>query len=148
MKSPKSVNGFTLVEVTLALGISSFCLLAVFGLLPMGVNTSRASLELTGAANFATRISADLQATPSGAVTTPSFQVPIAGDTTLYLKDDGTLCDSAYESRFRARVVTFQGTGGAHAATMARILITWPALAEPARRVDGAFETVIALNRN
>lgn len=46
----KSNSGFSLVEVTLALGISSFALLAVVGLLPVGLAQMRDSREETSAA--------------------------------------------------------------------------------------------------
>ncbi|HEV2841922.1 MAG TPA: hypothetical protein VGW39_11395 [Chthoniobacterales bacterium] len=32
--------GFSLVEVTLALGVASVCLIAIFGLLPVGLRTN------------------------------------------------------------------------------------------------------------
>jgi uncharacterized protein (TIGR02598 family) len=35
------LSDFSLVEVTLALGIAAFCLIALFGLMPVGVQTNR-----------------------------------------------------------------------------------------------------------
>src|SRR5947199_10357205 len=49
MKSRSCHYGFSLVEVTLALGITSFCLLAVLGLLPSGTKISRAATRSTKA---------------------------------------------------------------------------------------------------
>ena len=34
---------FTLVEVALAMGVASFCLIAVLGLVPLGIDTNRAA---------------------------------------------------------------------------------------------------------
>ena len=48
---------FSLVEVTLALGVAAFCLIAVFGLLPVGVNSDQTSIQQTAAASLATSIS-------------------------------------------------------------------------------------------
>ncbi len=64
------VSAFSLIEVTLALGVAAFCLIAVFGLLPVGVNTNQSSIQQTAAASFATRIAADLRAAKA---TAPPF---------------------------------------------------------------------------
>ena len=56
-------HAFSLVEVTLALGIAAFCLLAVFGLMPIGVQTNRNTTSQTAAANIMAAVVADLRAT-------------------------------------------------------------------------------------
>lgn len=147
MKTSIRNKGFSLVEVTIALGVAGFCLLAIFGLLPAGVNSNRASIEQTAAANLATRIAADLQAAGTNAVS-PNLSVGLDGSTTLYLREDGSQGSSSGNSRYRATVTTAQGTGGNHAATVARILVSWPAAADPAAAAAGTFEIVTALNRN
>ena len=43
------LRAFSLVEVTLALGVAAFCLIAVFGLMPVGVQTNRNATSQTGA---------------------------------------------------------------------------------------------------
>src|SRR5437870_13907184 len=58
----RRVHAFSLVEVTLALGVAAFCLLAVFGLMPVGVQTNRNSTSQTTAANIAALAVADLRA--------------------------------------------------------------------------------------
>jgi uncharacterized protein (TIGR02598 family) len=40
-------GGFTLVEVTLAIGIISFAFVAMFGMLPVGLNVSRQAMDTT-----------------------------------------------------------------------------------------------------
>lgn len=40
-------GGFTLVEVTLAIGIISFAFVTMFGLLPVGLNVSRQAMDTT-----------------------------------------------------------------------------------------------------
>lgn len=44
-------RAFSLVEVTMAIGIVSFCLLALVGLLPVGLNAIKTSREEAAAAN-------------------------------------------------------------------------------------------------
>lgn len=43
----KSVRGFSLVEVALAMGIISFAFVTVFGLLPVGLDVSRRAIDTT-----------------------------------------------------------------------------------------------------
>src|SRR5947208_1971523 len=58
----RRVHAFSLVEVTLALGIAAFCLLAVFGLMPIGVQTNRNANSQSAAANIMAAVVADLRA--------------------------------------------------------------------------------------
>src|SRR6266446_4189948 len=58
----RRVHAFSLVEVTLALGIAAFCLLAVFGLMPIGVQTNRNASSQTAAANIMAAVIAALRA--------------------------------------------------------------------------------------
>ncbi len=66
-------SAFSLVEVTLALGIAAFCLIAVFGLIPVGVQTNRNATSQTAATNIMAAVIADLRATPK--CTTPSAAI-------------------------------------------------------------------------
>jgi len=53
--------GFSLVEVTLALGIVTFGLIAVMGLLPTGLNLAKQSADEVAAVNIMTGISLSLE---------------------------------------------------------------------------------------
>ncbi len=55
---------FSLVELTLALGVAAFCLIAVFGLVPVGVQTNRNAISQTRATNIMAAVVADMRATP------------------------------------------------------------------------------------
>jgi len=66
--SKKRGGGFSLVEVVLALGVVSFALLALVALIPMGIKTSRQSLEEGRALNLLGGIVSDRGATPPGTV--------------------------------------------------------------------------------
>ncbi len=52
---------FPWFEATLALAIAAFCLIAVFGLMPIGVQTNRNATSQTAAANIITAVVTDLQ---------------------------------------------------------------------------------------
>lgn len=59
----KNSRGFSLVEVVLALGILVFCLVALLGLIPSGLQSFRAAMTLTVESQIAQSISGDLQLT-------------------------------------------------------------------------------------
>src|SRR5438876_7933827 len=61
-------GAFSLVEVTLALGIAAFCLIAVFGLVPVGVQTNRNATSQTTATNILSSVVSDIRASPKGGV--------------------------------------------------------------------------------
>src|SRR5438477_7816618 len=63
MKHRFPTAGFSLVEVTLALGIAAFCLLTVFALIPVAALTNRNATSQTAAANIMAAVIADLRAT-------------------------------------------------------------------------------------
>lgn len=57
----RSRQAFTLVEVALALGIAAFALVPIFGLLPLGLQTSRSAVDLTISAQIAQRLTGMVQ---------------------------------------------------------------------------------------
>src|SRR5437764_14196767 len=84
----RSIAAFSLVEVTLALGVAGFCLIAVFGLLPIGVQTNRNATSQTAATNIMAAVVADLRATPTFNTTSTQFGIPFGTNATRYF--DGT----------------------------------------------------------
>jgi type II secretory pathway pseudopilin PulG len=65
-RSINSQAAFSLVEVTLALGIAAFCLIAVLGLVPVGVQTNRNATSQTAATNILSGVVSDIRASPKG----------------------------------------------------------------------------------
>jgi uncharacterized protein (TIGR02598 family) len=134
-------NAFTLVEVTLALGVAAFCLLAVFGLLPVGISSNRASIEQTGAASLARAIVADLRTTPNTATTSPQYKIPFpSASAPFYFAEDGTVGTTA--ARYRATITIKTAAPTA----FANIRITWPAAA-PGDSAAGSYEVTTAIGR-
>src|SRR5207247_6519773 len=80
----RRVHAFSLVELTLALGIAAFCLIAVFGLMPIGVQTNRNATSQTAATNIMAAVVADLRATPKGNPYSWLFAITFGTDTTRY----------------------------------------------------------------
>jgi type II secretory pathway pseudopilin PulG len=169
MVSTRQRHAFSLVEVTLALGVASFCLLSVFALFPAGVALNQISLQQTADATLARGIAMDLSVTPKSVPpttqTSPRYGIPIpvtgTASHTLFLKDDGTISGAidtdavaSLDPRYRA-TITFTAPSSASYKTAigVRVLITWPALADKSAgtapsKYLGAYEVQTALNRN
>ena len=64
MKKLSVAAAFSLVELTLAIGIAAFCLIAVFGLMPVGVQTNRNATSQTAATNILSSVVSDIRASP------------------------------------------------------------------------------------
>jgi uncharacterized protein (TIGR02598 family) len=150
-----TTTAFSLVEVTLALGIAAFCLIAVFGLMPIGVQTNRNATSQTAAGNIISAVVTDLRTMPKTPGVAPwagvsvQFGIPLQPSTTLYkLYFDGqgrfTTSLSA-DSRYQVNV-TFPVKGNL---TYANIKLTWPAAVDPATTTpSGSVEMFAALDRN
>lgn len=183
MKTTSHSSAFSLVEVALALGVAAFCLLAIFGLLPTGMNSNQASVQQTVAAGIASEVVADLRSTPvtasTSGTTSPRFgfsipayngvstmppNKPNANNTKFFAAGGGVVganLTSGTTAMYRATVGFLppapSSTGTNRTATMARILVTWPAVADQGSAVKaadwpvnytGSFETITALDRN
>jgi uncharacterized protein (TIGR02598 family) len=138
-------DGFSLVEVTLALGIAAFGLLAIFGLLPIAVQTNRNATSQTAALNILSSVSADVRTTPKTSTTSPQFGIVFGAATILYFDASGK-ANSSLQTTSRYQLnVTFptSPTGMVYA----DLSVTWPAAAAPAS-ASGSVETFAAFNRN
>ncbi len=156
-------SAFSLVEITLALGVAAVSLLAIFGLLATGTQINHTAIEQTVSSDILTAVAADLRATPKtsppgGATPSPQFGItipanpvpsPAPSPTTLYFNAQGQSSTSRDpDSRYRL-TVTFLPTGtGTRTATFANLRMTWPAAADPTNVNTGAAETFVALDRN
>jgi uncharacterized protein (TIGR02598 family) len=139
-------SGFSLIEVTLALGVAAFCLIAVFGLMPVGVQTSRNATSQTAATNIIAAVVSDLRATPSASATSSQFAITFGTAKTLYFDSAGqftTLLTA--DSRYQINI-----TWNPSAPTGSRyadLKVTWPAVATPANAI-GSVEMFAAFDRN
>src|SRR5207244_4996941 len=61
-RQPLVCGGFSLVEIVLALGVAAFCLIAVMGMLPVGLKTQQASVNQTKANAVISQVIDDLRA--------------------------------------------------------------------------------------
>jgi uncharacterized protein (TIGR02598 family) len=70
----KSSPGFSLVEVTLAMGLVSFSLVGLMGLLPVGLSNFREAMEIQTQARIAQQIAAEFQLMPFPEISDGSYQ--------------------------------------------------------------------------
>jgi uncharacterized protein (TIGR02598 family) len=142
---------FSLVEVTLALGLAAFCLIAVFGLVPIAALTNRNATSQTAATNIIAAVVADLRATPTTNSTSAWFGITFGTAKTLYF--DGAAQFTTLvspNSRYQLNVTwnTSNLTGSCSPALpCADLKITWPAAATPANAI-GSTEVSAAFDRN
>lgn len=157
--------GFSLVEVTLALGVAGFCLIAVFALLPIGVKTNQTAFSQTAAATILSDVVADLRATLKPATISPQYKITFGTRKDLYFDSenrcstdlagtvqctDSAALNPAIAPRYHV-VVTFPvlSTNPTYA-TCANIRISWPAAVDPSSATSspaGSIETVAAFDR-
>lgn len=139
---------FSLVEVTLALGIAAFCLIAVFGLIPVGVQTNRNATSQTAANNIIAAVVADLRATPKTSTTSAQFAITFGTNATLYVDGSGQFATSpGANSRYQLDI-TWSGSTGLR---YADLKVAWPpnvAQLSPRPVPNGSTEIFAAFDRN
>lgn len=160
MKKRFHAGAFSLIEVTLALAVTSFCLVAIFGLLPVGLKVNQASIEQTAANGILSAVTADLRATPravppgSSATTSQQFSIVIPANpvssapapTTLYFTSDGRMSKTLDSNARYLLTATFQPNGSSgKSATLVNLRVSWPADAASA---TGSVQSFVALDRN
>lgn len=157
-------KAFSLVEVTVAVGITAFCLLAIFGLLPVGLNANRTAYEQTVALQTAGALIADAAAMPAASNLSPIYSnnIPLSGNPMqfpLYLTESGLQTNAASARYLAILTVTPPLTTNLPVPTRLHVLMTWPASANPSlnspgpnlraslRNIAGSVETVGAVYR-
>jgi uncharacterized protein (TIGR02598 family) len=166
-------SGFSLVELTLALGIAAFCLIAVFGLVPVASLTNRNATSQTAATNIMAAVISDLRATPTTCTKSSQFGIQFGTSTTVYFDGQGRSscgdiagvqkyqadplncsagsCSGSWSPALQPRYqlnVTWNVTGNCSAALpCADLKVTWPAAATTAN-ASGSTEMFVAFDRN
>jgi uncharacterized protein (TIGR02598 family) len=148
---PDFPGGFSLVEVTLALGVAAFCLISLLGLIPLGMQTNQSAVSQTAAASILSSVIADLRATARATPTSAQYDITFGTAKLLYVDDQGravTPADPNAAPRYRIMITFPASPEGLFAPTFVSLKITWPALADPATTPPAGFvETFAALDR-
>jgi type II secretory pathway pseudopilin PulG len=145
-----STAAFSLVEITLALAVASIFLIAVFGLLPVGVQTNQRSTSQTDATAIMSNVIADMRATPASSSTSPLYVINLtAGSTTTKLFRDTLQLTSLNNARYLLYVWIPPNPAGPNAATFAYLRVSWPPSVDPTiTRPGGLSEMFAAFSRN
>ena len=149
LRSP-SIAAFSLVELTLALGIAAFTLIAVFGLVPLGVQTNRNATSQTAATNILSGVVSDIRASTPGQGFTAKYHISRAksSNTTLYLDGQGQSTTSlGANSRYRLYVKIANNPAAVVYPNYVWLKVSWPAAVDTINTTitpSGSVETVAA----
>ena len=164
---------FSLVEVTLALGVAAFALLAILGMLPTSLKIQQTSIQQTTANTIISQIFSSLRSDvrlPPGQASKacpdpPDPNQPCQWDQlhghwrnaatpdTLYFTNEarqtGTLNGSPPANAvFRAKITYYSPPTPEYTTSLAHIIVSWPAQVDPATAVPaGSVKTFVAVNR-
>jgi uncharacterized protein (TIGR02598 family) len=163
-------SGFSLIEVTLAIGIAAFCLIAIMGTIPVGMQTNRNATSQTAATNIVAAVVTDLRSTSKAKFDSARFGITIPADhasgaaptcqrceqcwnnqtQTKYFDDSGNVVASA-AARYRVTLTLVQNPSATTTtgALYYDIRTTWPAAADPCTTTpSGSVEMLAAFDRN
>ena len=150
---------FSLIEVVLALGLTSFCLIALLGLLPVGLHSNQDAIQQAQASAVLSAAISDLYATPSSpgqSTTSVQFRIPIPANpvtassviSTLYFVGNGQWSTSLQNgSLYRLTITALTNGGSLRTATFLDLKVTRPASVAVSQATE-TLETFVALNRN
>jgi len=156
-------SAFSLVEVTLALGVAAVSLLIIAAMLPIGIKTNQASANQTIANGIISQIADDLRAAarlPPGQVSKqfsldPSKGIKGRWDPTpqyIYFDYDArptntnpNLSTAPSDALYRVTIIYRQPP--VDTTSLADIKVTWPAAQSDPTKVAGSVEMFVAINR-
>jgi uncharacterized protein (TIGR02598 family) len=158
-QSVQNVTAFSLVEVTLALGVAAFALLAILGTLPASLKTQQASIQQTTANSIISQIvdhlRADLRLPPGLASheEDSGFQPPLQGHwlhmftpDTLYFTQEGKPVNSGGDTAVFRATITYMSPPTV-TTSVAKITVSWPAAQSDLTKVAGSIDMFAAVNR-
>ncbi len=161
----KPASAFSLVEVVLAVGVAAFALIAILGMLPVGIKTQQGSVNQTKANAIISEIIDDLRADvrlPPGQASKESAQgfglsghwAAVATPDTLFFTNDGNQTGSVTQGTappapadavFRATITyLFPPTA---TTSIAKLTVSWPAAQSDLTKVAGSIDMFAAVNR-
>jgi type II secretory pathway pseudopilin PulG len=167
------LTAFSLVEVTLALGVAAICLVTMLGLLPAGVKTQQNSIQQTTANQILSQICSFLRADvrlPLGLYQQVCPNPPDPDDPchwdelhghwlnvaqppdTLYFTNTGKQTGNLNgappaDAVFRVKI-TYNPIPPRGGTSVANIVVSWPAAVDPPNGVPaGSVTSLLAVNR-
>jgi hypothetical protein len=90
-------QGFSLIEVTMAIGIVSFCLLTVMALLSVGSSTLKQAVDQTVESQIAQKLAGEI-------LLTPYSQLTKYAGTNIYFDDAGSAVAAVLDPRYKVQI--------------------------------------------
>ncbi len=164
-------HAFSLVEVVLALGVISFAIVAILGLVPIGLQTSHSSQDETRAAQIAQTIFASMAAqAPQNFQTialpttspSPAPVLDLSSSTTsaslpagiLYANNDGKIISGVVGASpqvpsgatYVATIITNSAPSGLDPSYVNQVTVSvaWPAIAAPTNQTKREYVRLIS----
>ena len=165
MRHPRraaSESGFTLAEIAVALGIFSFALVSMLGLLSVGMKNARRANVQTAATNLMAGIAADINASTknvSGDTETytspklnivakvkPGASIEVSSTTAnpLILTESGAFMDETNPSLIEKNYLV-QLLPPSKGTRAVRVRMEWPGKRPPNTNPEGFIETIVPL---
>lgn len=148
--------GFSLVEVVLALGVISFAIVAILGLIPTGLQTSHSSQDETRAAQIAQTILSSMASQAqrqftavtvptNDSSTIPPFDLTSSGTTPIYADNAAKLSANAAGAVYAITVTTNSSPTGLDAGYVNQVTVSiaWPAGAASANQTKRDYVRLI-----
>jgi uncharacterized protein (TIGR02598 family) len=124
-------KAFSLIEVVIALGLFTFCIVGIVGLLPIAANSVKSVSQESNANNIAESISGFWQVAPStastsgGNFTMGNFTVGTTGNQTFYYNNDGSIVPNVTDASLRL-VYDVNALNGFPNTFTVNLTFTWP----------------------
>lgn len=143
--------GFSLVEVVLALGVVGFAIVAILGMIPIGLNTGHDAQNDTRAAQIAQAILSTVASQtqtqfsniqlPLNDTSVTSFDLTSSQTKTIYADNDGQLIGGSTNAAYAIVVATNSSPTGFDPgyANQMTLSIVWPAAAASTSQTKRSF---------
>jgi uncharacterized protein (TIGR02598 family) len=131
------------------MGVAAFCLVAMLGLIPTGVQSVKSTTDQTGATTILNEVVTDLRSTSLGSNLSPGLGIAfptggVANSTNIIFSESGAKISNStsLDGRYLATITL---SNSAYITT-ALIQVRWPATA-PTTNSQGNVETITAILR-
>lgn len=150
-----AIRGFSLVEITLALGIVSFGLVATLGTMAVGLNTVRDATTQAAVSNIARQLRGDLQQISFNTQSSNAVNIQSLNQTNYYYSQEGVASDASaahYKAAFEVAGASVKGTGGSsdvatfapESAKMVKVTLSYPQTAPVSNQKQLVFSLLLA----
>lgn len=143
-----SCKGFSLVEVVLAIGVVSFAMMAVLGILPVGLKSAQESRGQVATANISRQLQGELQQLSFQSNGTDAISVQTLADNPFYFTTEGTRTNESgayYIASFQVNGASLPGLAfDPSQARRVTVTLTYPKEAPVENRQRTVFSLLLA----